>query len=170
MPFENGFDTALWTWMEWAIIGAALLLLIIILFALFKPAKKEKPASAAETTAAKTEKPAPQKTVVEEKPAEPVKQAAAAEEKPEPAEKPATPAPAKRKKPAKYHISQNKDDDSEHAGSWRVRKEGSEKTIKYFTTQKAAIEFAEQLAENQDSSIVIHKKDGSIRKQDYTKK
>ncbi len=73
-------------------------------------------------------------------------------------------------KPAKYHISQNKDTDATHANEWRVRKEGSSKTIKYFNTQKEAIEFAEKLAENQDSSIVIHKKDGSIRKQNYTKK
>src|SRR5690606_1350728 len=72
--------------------------------------------------------------------------------------------------PAKYHISQNKDTDAEHASEWRVRKESSTKTIKYYRTQKEAIEFAEKLAKNQDSSIVIHKKDGSIRKQDYTKK
>ena len=75
-----------------------------------------------------------------------------------------------KKKVAKYHISQNKDDDSEYASWWRVRKEGSQKTIKYFKTQKEAIAYAEKLAENQDSSIVIHKKDGSIRKQDYSKK
>lgn len=76
----------------------------------------------------------------------------------------------KTQKVPKYHVSQNKDEDSEHFKKWRVRKEGSTKTIKFFDTQKEAIAFAEQLAESQGSSVVIHKVDGSIRKQDYTKK
>ncbi len=71
---------------------------------------------------------------------------------------------------AKYHVSQNKDENSDNFKKWRVRKEGSTKTIKFFDTQKEAIEFAEQLAESAGSSVVIHKVDGSIRKQDYTKK
>lgn len=71
---------------------------------------------------------------------------------------------------AKYHVSQNKDSKSEHFKKWRVRKEGSQKTIKFFDTQVEAIEYAEDLAEKAGSSIVIHKVDGSIRKQDYTKK
>ena len=33
-----------------------------------------------------------------------------------------------------------------------------------------AIDFAKGLADNQDASIVIHKVDGSIRKQDYSEK
>lgn len=73
-------------------------------------------------------------------------------------------------KVAKYHVSQNKDDKSEFFKQWRVRKEGSQKTIKYFQTQVEAITYAEELAEKAGSSIVIHKVDGSIRKQDYTKK
>ncbi len=76
----------------------------------------------------------------------------------------------KSKKPQKYHVSQNKDEDSENFKKWRVRKEGSTKTIKFFDTQKEAIEFAEELAEKAGSSVVIHKVDGSIRKQDYSKK
>lgn len=156
MPFENGFDVASWTWMEWAIIAAAAFLLLIILFGLFaKPAKGPKATKTIEAKIAQPQTSAPATKSVEPVQVASAPEPATAEEKAETS----TPAPAaKRKKPAKYHISQNKDDDSEHAGSWRVRKEGSEKTIKYFTTQKAAIEFAEQLAENQDSSIVIHKK------------
>lgn len=79
-------------------------------------------------------------------------------------------ASSKTPKIAKYHVSQNKDEDSENFKKWRVRKEGSTKTIKFFDTQKEAIAFAEQLAESAGSSVVIHKVDGSIRKQDYTKK
>lgn len=73
-------------------------------------------------------------------------------------------------KPAKYHVSQNKDPKSEFFKKWRVRKEGSKKTIKFFDTQLEAIKYAESLAESAGTSVVIHKLDGSIRKQDYTKK
>ncbi|MFH5882330.1 DUF2188 domain-containing protein [Liberiplasma polymorphum] len=73
------------------------------------------------------------------------------------------------KKTQKYHVSQSKDDKSEHYKEWRVRKEGSEKTIKFFKTQSEAITYAEGLAEQADSTVVIHKVDGSIRKQNYTK-
>ncbi len=68
-----------------------------------------------------------------------------------------------------YHISQNKDSKSEHFKRWRVRKSGSQKTIQYFDTQAEAITFAQDLADKHDGSIVIHKVDGSIRKQDYSK-
>lgn len=70
----------------------------------------------------------------------------------------------------KYHVSQNKDKDAEHFKKWRIRKEGSEKTIQFFDTQKEAIDFAQDLADNIGTTVVIHKIDGSIRKQDYTKK
>ncbi|MFH0767114.1 MAG: DUF2188 domain-containing protein, partial [Bacillota bacterium] len=76
----------------------------------------------------------------------------------------------KEAKLAKYHVSQNKDPRSDSYRKWRVRKEGSEKTIKFFDTQKEAIEFAGGLAITAQTSVVIHKMDGSIRKQDYTKK
>lgn len=70
----------------------------------------------------------------------------------------------------KYHISMNKDEASPYFKKWRVRKEGSTKTIKYFDTQKEAIDYAQGLAEKANTSVVIHKVDGSIRKQDYSKK
>lgn len=70
----------------------------------------------------------------------------------------------------KYHVSMNKDETSAYFKKWRVRKEGSTKTIKYFDTQKEAIEYAQGLAEKANTSVVIHKVDGSIRKQDYSKK
>jgi len=73
-------------------------------------------------------------------------------------------------KAIKYHVSQNKDDKNPQFKKWRVRKEGSTKTIKYFDTQKEAIDYAQELADKAGSSMVIHKVDGSIRKQDYSKK
>jgi|GEM_PF-2187067 len=78
--------------------------------------------------------------------------------------------PAKVQKPAKYHISQNKDENSPKFKHWRVRKQGSKKTIKYFATQKEAIAYADELADKAETSIVIHKTDGLIRKQNYRKK
>lgn len=71
---------------------------------------------------------------------------------------------------SRYHVSQSKDENTENFKKWRVRKEGSEKTIKFFDTQKEAIDYASGLAESAGSTVVIHKVDGSIRKQDYIKK
>ncbi|MBE0701426.1 MAG: DUF2188 domain-containing protein [Acholeplasmataceae bacterium] len=92
------------------------------------------------------------------------------EEKPQVETKPEEVKKEPSSKPTKYHVSQNKDAKSEGYKKWRVRKEGSNKTIKYFDTQKDAIAFAETLAGTSGSSVVIHKLDGSIRKQDYGKK
>ena len=63
----------------------------------------------------------------------------------------------------KYHVSLNKD------GKWQVKGEKAEKALKLFDTQKEAIAYAEEIADNQEGNIVIHKKDGKIRKQDYSK-
>jgi len=63
----------------------------------------------------------------------------------------------------KYHISYRED------GKWQVKGEKAEKALKLFDTQKAAIAYAETIAEMQEGGIVIHKKDGKIRKQDYSK-
>lgn len=103
------------------------------------------------------------------------KEASAKEEKAVTTPKQTTPKNAEPKKEtketnAKYHVSQNNDEKSEFYKQWRVRKGGSKKTIKFFNTQAEAIDYAEHLAEQAGSSIVIHKMDGKIRKQDYSKK
>lgn len=64
-----------------------------------------------------------------------------------------------------YHVSQEKEAKSDFHKQWRVRKEGSEKTIKFFKTQKEAIEFANDLAEKYGGFVVVHRLDGKIRKQ-----
>jgi len=63
-----------------------------------------------------------------------------------------------------YHISQNKDEKSARYKEWRVRKQGSDKTIQYFLTQKEAIDFSENLALNNEGNVVVHKRTGKIRK------
>lgn len=174
--FESGLNFSGWGLEEWLISGGVLLVLLVIIVIMFmKPSNKienqtpnnvEPPKDAPKMEPVKESKEMPK--------VEP-------ENVPKVVEKPVETIPAEKTKvepvkkdlkegPTKYHISQNKETDAEHASEWRVRKEGSTKTIKYFKTQKEAIAFAQKLAENQDSSIVIHKKDGSIRKQDYTKK
>ena len=63
----------------------------------------------------------------------------------------------------KYHISLNED------GKWQVKGEKAGKALKLFDTQKEAIAYAKTVANNQEGNIVIHKVDGKIRKQDYSK-
>ena len=63
----------------------------------------------------------------------------------------------------KYHISLHAD------GKWQVKGEKAEKALKLFDTQKEAIAYAKTVAGNQEGNIVIHKVDGKIRKQDYSK-
>lgn len=60
-----------------------------------------------------------------------------------------------------YHVAKRPD------GKWQVKFAGGEKAIKLFSTQAEAIGYAKKLAENQDGSISIHKKDGKMRKQKY---
>lgn len=76
----------------------------------------------------------------------------------------------KKDKVQKYHVSQNKNQDAENFMKWRVRKESSKKTIHFFDTQRQAIDYAQGLADRAGSTVVIHKLDGTIRKQDYKKK
>ncbi len=183
--FQESFD--LWGLEEWLIIGVGALLLLIILFILFKPRKQNKPAYKAvqvqrPAVSVEPTKVEPLKTVITEEPkpsfAEQksekilLKEEAksAPTDKPVPEKKSTTEEKTKSDKVVRYHVAQNKDDDSEFKGQWRVRKEGSKKTIKYFKTQAEAIKYAETLADNNDTSIVIHKRDGSIRKQDYSNK
>ena len=53
-----------------------------------------------------------------------------------------------------YHVAKRTD------GKWQVKFAGGEKAIKLFDTQAEAIAYAKKLAQNQEGSISIHKKDG----------
>lgn len=64
----------------------------------------------------------------------------------------------------KDHITQTAD------GKWQVKGVKAERALKLFNTQKEAIDYAKNVAGNQEGNIVIHKTDGKIRKQDYSKK
>jgi len=134
------------------------------MFGLFRKrkAKKEAAKQLKMAEATQNEKPA----VVEEKKDEPKKEVAA-KKAPVKKEVAAKKASSSDSEATKYHVSQNKDKKSPRFKEWRVRKQGSNKTIKYFQTQAEAIDYAKELAKNNGSSIVIHKVDGTIRKQDY---
>lgn len=61
-----------------------------------------------------------------------------------------------------YHISKRKKD-----GKWQVKAAGAVKALKLFDTQAEAIDYAKEVAGNQEAKIVIHKADGSFRTQSY---
>ena len=46
---------------------------------------------------------------------------------------------------------------------WAVKGAGSPKATKVFATQKEAIEKAREIAKNQGSELLIHRRDGRIR-------
>lgn len=49
---------------------------------------------------------------------------------------------------------------------WAVKGAGNEKATKITGTQKEAIKVAREIALNQKSELVIHRKDGTIRDKD----
>ena len=51
-------------------------------------------------------------------------------------------------------------------GKWGVRGEGNSKITKETSTQTQAINIARDIAKNQESEVVIHRKDGTIRDKD----
>lgn len=76
---------------------------------------------------------------------------------------PATP-PKPKKTLGRYHVLYRAADDA-----WIVKREGSDRILRVLETQKDAITFANIKALSNDTQIVIHKKDGKIRKQNYRK-
>lgn len=69
------------------------------------------------------------------------------------------PVPKKRK--AAIHITRHKD------GGWQVKKEGAQRALKLFKTQKEAIEYAKLIEKEKGTGYIIHKADGSTRKKKY---
>ena len=49
-------------------------------------------------------------------------------------------------------------------GGWAIKREGSPKATKVFDTQQEAIERGREIAKNQRSELLIHRRDGKIRK------
>ncbi|MEO5910836.1 MAG: DUF2188 domain-containing protein [Pelobium sp.] len=53
-----------------------------------------------------------------------------------------------------------------HGGNWAVKGANNEKATKITSTQKEAIKVARDIAINQKSELIIHRKDGTIRDKD----
>ena len=51
-------------------------------------------------------------------------------------------------------------------GKWGVRGEGNSRLTKKTNTQREAIDIARQIARNQQTEVVIHRRDGTIRDKD----
>jgi type IV secretory pathway TrbL component len=51
-------------------------------------------------------------------------------------------------------------------GGWVVKKGGSERASKHFERQQDAIDWARQLSKKQQTELVIHGRDGTIRQKD----
>lgn len=49
---------------------------------------------------------------------------------------------------------------------WAIKGEGNEKYTKITNTQKEAIDIAREIAKNQQSELVVHRKNGTIRNKD----
>jgi uncharacterized protein YdaT len=53
-----------------------------------------------------------------------------------------------------------------HQDDWAVRGEGNERATSVHTTQAEAIERAREIAINERSEVVTHRRDGTIRDKD----
>jgi uncharacterized protein YdaT len=128
-----------------------------MMFGWFKK-KKKKEDKKVETVAVET--PKVEEPVVETpKVEEPVVEEPVVEEAP--AEEVTTEEAPKKKRKAINHITKHKD------GGWQVKKEGAQRALKRFDTQKEAIEFAKEIEKTRGTSFIIHKADGSTRKKTY---
>ena len=53
-----------------------------------------------------------------------------------------------------------------NSGTWQVKREGASKATKSFYTQQEAINYARDIAKNQQSELIIHRRNGTIRDKD----
>lgn len=64
------------------------------------------------------------------------------------------------KKPPSQHVVKSP------SGGWAVKKGGSSKATKVYSTQKEAIERGREVAKTQKAEFYIHGRDGKIREKD----
>jgi hypothetical protein len=60
-----------------------------------------------------------------------------------------------------HHVVPNKTN-----GGWDVKKGGSKKASKHANNKKDAEKIARKISKNQNSELIIHKKDGTIQRKD----
>ena len=67
---------------------------------------------------------------------------------------------AKKPAPVKYTVKYDKE-----KKDWVIAKTGVDRAIRRLKTKEEALKVAKELSENQDISLVVHKKDGKFQKQ-----
>jgi len=72
-----------------------------------------------------------------------------------------TPVKVARKRKPVNHITKHKD------GGWQLKKEGAQRALRKFDTQKEAIAFAKEYETEKGVGYIIHKTDGTTRKKKY---
>lgn len=172
-------EIPLWSWITAAVIIvlAVIAIVCIVLWANKSSAKSKKeqsaPAKSKQSESVETKpaaKPVEKKTEPEPAETKPAAKPAEKKSEPKPAAKPAQKPVVGKEEPSNtipkadkvYHISKRKQD-----GKWQVKAAGGAKAIKLFDTQKEAIAYAKTLADNQDARVVVHKMDGSFKKDSY---
>ena len=51
-------------------------------------------------------------------------------------------------------------------GGWNVKKGGAERASKHFDRKQDAVDYGRKVSQNQESELVIHRKDGTIERSD----
>jgi hypothetical protein len=59
-----------------------------------------------------------------------------------------------------HHVVPNSD------GGWDLKKGGGERAIKHFDIKQDAVDFGRVVSKNQESELIVHKKDGTIQNPD----
>lgn len=62
-------------------------------------------------------------------------------------------------RPAKYRVMYNAEDKC-----WDIKRDGAKRVIRKVKTKVEALRIVDELAKNQNTSVVVHKKDGKFQK------
>ncbi len=153
MPFTSG-EFGL---VEWIIIGVLALIVVLALLVFVFPKKDNKEVEVKELI---NEKEVSNEPEVNETTKPVMKEPEVKDTPKEPVSKPNT----VQKESLDYHVNYYEDADPSLDGKWRVVREGSQRALKYFRTQKEAIDYANVIARNQNVGVIVYRKDGQIRK------
>jgi hypothetical protein len=58
-----------------------------------------------------------------------------------------------------HHVVPN-----DNRGGWDIKRGRGKRAIKHFANKNDAISYAKELCDNQGTALVLHEKDGSVRK------
>jgi Uncharacterized protein conserved in bacteria (DUF2188) len=70
------------------------------------------------------------------------------------------------KKEAKMSIKEHHVVPGGDKGGWDIKKGGGRRAIKHFGRKQDAVDYAREISKNQDSELIVHKKDSTIQNPD----